>query len=158
MDSKDCACIGLAMRSFSIPFGDPSRLLPRNHSSEMRHLRIIVTGCKDTEFSAFMQRVPALGSIDCKRAVDRKLMCTIEADQLESFYDTLRKEAEKAWNNPDDESALAFDSAYFPVSSTVLQPMRQLRGRVAARMSRQMEGLPPARAVPLTVFGPDAEG
>ncbi|MGB3119123.1 MAG: hypothetical protein WBE58_09900 [Verrucomicrobiales bacterium] len=123
----------------------------------MPSLRIIVTGCRDAEFSAFLRSRPSLGRIECESSADRKLTCTLPEESMEPFFETLREQAEKSWSDPDDDSLLAFDCAYFPNSLTQFQPMRQLRGRVAARMARQMKNLPPARAVPLTVFGPEEE-
>ena len=126
-------------------------------SQAMSSLRIIVTGCRDAEFSAFLRSRPLLDQIECESSADRKLTCTLPEESMEPLFETLREQAERSWSDPDDDSVLAFDCAYFPNSLTKFQPMRQLRGRVAARMARQMKNLPPARAVPLTVFGPEED-
>lgn len=122
----------------------------------MPSLNIVITGCSEGAFRQFTTKT-RLGSVTCRQK-ERKLVCTLPSGQLGEFYSTIKSEADKGWKNPDDEDTLAFDSAYFPKSEEEVQPVRQLRGRVAARLARKMAQLPPARAVPYNVFGPEDEG
>lgn len=118
----------------------------------MPSLNIILTGCNETKFQHFA-KAHALGEEIQAKQRDDRLVCTLPVERMEDFYSVLKEEALHGWQNPKDENVLEFDSAYFPQNATSFQPMRQLRGKLAARLAVQMEELPPAHAVPLTVFG-----
>jgi len=117
----------------------------------MSSLSIVITGCTAPEFRTFKERAH-LANVECE-AVDHELVCTLPAEMLETMFLTLEQEAGKGWQNPDRHDTLAFDSAFFPSSAEALQPVRQLRGQVAARLARKREQLPPARALPGVILG-----
>lgn len=113
---------------------------------------IIITGCSLKSFEEFA-RTELQGVVEECRVDERDLVCRVPQSKLEYAFSRLKEEAKKGWENPDNEKALHFDSAFFPKSEEKLEPMRQLRGLIAARLARKKDNLPPAYATPGFVFG-----
>ena len=116
----------------------------------MDHLTVVITGCKNDQLLGFAKNLhisPLSFSFDGPDTVGK--LTPGEADLL---YNALNDAAKAAWQ---DESAdvLEFDSAFFPASATAIHPVRQLRGKVAARLSRRRDNLAPACASPGLIFG-----
>ena len=120
-------------------------------SSAVPFLNFIITGCTTPALESFKARVH-LDRVTIAPEGD-KLVCSFPSDQLDDVFGSLESEARKGWQAPDDTAVLAFASAFFPCSRESIQPMRQLRGQVAARLARKSRSLPPARALPRGIFG-----
>ena len=128
-----------------------SLIRPMVSSPTMPSLNFMITGCSGPALERFKAKVH-LDTMTIEQEGD-KLVCFFPSTDLDRVFGSLEIEAKNGWKTPDDTEVLAFDSAFFPHSPQSIQPMRQLRGQVAARLARKRVNLPPARALPKDIFG-----
>lgn len=118
----------------------------------MSAVHIVITGCAKHEFVSFQKRKQEFSKVKCTED-DAELHCELPPELLEPMFDELKAEAMRGWSQKPRRGVLAFDNAFFPASTTQMQPVRQLRGLLAARLARQKENLPPACCTPGLIFG-----
>ncbi|WP_038164462.1 hypothetical protein [Verrucomicrobium sp. BvORR106] len=116
----------------------------------MDHLTVVITGCKNDQLLGLLNDLHIAQTSFEFDGLDA--IGTLTEANAKVLYAALDEAARTAW---EDESAdvFEFDSAFFPAGPTAIHPVRQLRGKVAARLSRRRENLAPACASPGLIFG-----